>query len=175
MVVHIISSHAALRHDSALTPQDMHIRSAPLRISCRVIEDVNGTQAVGPPCSPAVRSSGLAIQLVGVPRGVSFVDSHARGTYSASCSVVSGGDSVGYGGSFITGASRRKTSSSDFPIALPSNTYVISILEPSQAVDIEIDRWSVGDSNTGNDYVIRQFTVRLDPGWYRDDGNFYSP
>jgi hypothetical protein len=43
-----------------------------------------------------------------------------------------------------------------------------------QAVAIEIDRWSVGDSNTGNYFVIRQFTAALDPGWYADSGAIYG-
>lgn len=176
MVVHIISHQAALRHDSVLTPQDISIRSAKLTIACREIEDFNGTESVGPPCSSAVKSASLAIQLIGVPPGVSFQNSDARGTYSASCTVIAGGYAVaGGGGNIITGPTRQDTDSSGpSGVSLPSNTCTISIEEPSQAVEIDISRWSVGDSNTGNSFVIRQFTVNLDSNWYRVDGILYG-
>ena len=109
MVVHIISSHAALRHDSALTPQDKEIQAASFSIACHEIEEVNGTQQMGPRCSPAVKSGTLAIQLLGLPRDVTLADSQERGSYSARCTVIAGGDQVaGGGGSMVTGPSGRK-------------------------------------------------------------------
>jgi len=174
--VHYFTYHAALKHDAVMTPQDKLIRSARLSISCReIVQDANGTQSVGPPCSSGIRSAALAIQLIGVPRGVKFVNSGVRGTYQASCTVISGGDQVaGGGGTILTGKSHQETSTSSSAMWLPSNTCAIGILEPSQAVEIEIDRLSVGDSGTGNFYIVRQFTVRLDPRWYSNDGSVYS-
>ena len=176
-VVHAVSQHRALSTDSALTPGDKLIQSAGLSISCReIVMDANGKQSVGPSCSSGIKSSALAIQLVGVP-GVRFTDSHARGTYSASCSVISGGDSVGFGMDMVTGKSFRDTPTvlgSANGMWLPSNTCEISIVEPVQAVAIEIDRWSVGDSNTGNFFIIRKFTAALEPGWHNDSGVIYG-
>ena len=174
--VHYFTYHAALNHDMVMTPQDKLIRSANLSISCHeIVENANGMQSVGPRCSSGIRSAGLAIQLRGLPPGVKFVNSDARGTYSASCTVISGGDQVANSGtSILTGKVYEGTPNDYSGMWLPSNTCEISIVEPSQAVEIEIDRWSVGDSGTGNFYIVRQFTARLDPRWYSNDGNVYN-
>jgi hypothetical protein len=170
-----VSKHAALSHDSVLTQQDSAIRSARLGISCReIVENANGSQSVGPQCGSGIKSAALAIQLTGLPAGVKLTNSSTRGTYGASCTVIAGGDQVAGSTSMVTGRSFQEVPSSSSGMWLPSDTCEIQILEPSQAVEIDITRQSISDSNTSNSFLIRKFTATLDPGWFTTDGAVYG-
>lgn len=177
IVVHIISNHQALRHDSVLTREDMHIRVAKFSVACREIEEISGKQVVGPHCSSAVRSSTFLIRLRGVPPGVKFTTSEARGTYEARCTLIAGGSAEdGSGGPLVTGPTKQQTGTGGTQgVLLPSNTCVVSTTEPVQYVEIDINRWSISDSNTGYSYLIRKFIARVHQSWYTSDGSIYSP
>lgn len=83
----------------------------------------------------------------------------------------SGGDS-----NILTGVTRQETDESlTQAILMPSNACVITVNGPVQSVQFEIDRWSAGDSNSKNYYVVDTFTVPVDASWYRSDGNLYTP
>jgi hypothetical protein len=105
------------------------------------------------------------IKLRGVPANVRFGSSRARGRYSASCTLIAGGDVVtDSGGPLLSRPSRQET---DFfgtsKISLPANTCVISPGEIVQSVEIDIIRWGIGDSDSSTFFTIRQFRKKLNP------------
>jgi hypothetical protein len=177
IAVHIIGDREKLRHDSVLTPEDMRIRAAKLAIACREIEELNGADVVGPPCSADVKSAMFAIQLLGVPPGVKFTSSGTRGTYGASCTLIAGGDAeTGSVGTIVTSPSRQGTFlSSPQGVLLPSNTCAVSTTEPVQAVEIDISRASISDNGDAYSIPIREFIANIDQSWYSSDGTVYSP
>jgi hypothetical protein len=176
LIVHNMSDNARVRHDSALTRKDMEIRSAPLSVKCRAVQEINGKESIGPPCSSATKSSALVIELRGVPRNVRFRSSPGpRGTYSASCTLIAGGDAVA-GSEQLLSRPSKQTIDFDFArVSLPLNACIVSPSEAVQSVEIDIVRWSIGDSNSATSFTIRQFRRKIHRNWYRLDASLYRP
>lgn len=178
LIVQNMSNNARVKHDSALTHRDMEIRSASLSIRCRAVQEINGALSIGPRCSPAAKSSALVIRLRGVPADVRFdASENKRGSYSASCSLISGGQAeAGGGGQLLSRPTRPEPIFYvRSKISLPANTCVVTLDEPIQWVEVDIVRWSISDSNTATSFAIRQFRAKIDSGWYRLDASLYTP